>query len=141
MKKVIKYILVSIFALMITAFGGFYIWSEQTYKPSDELYALVGKGNIKIENGFVTFEPTKLRKWALSCIQVPRLSRKHTDIMQSRARKSFSSILSQMTKENMPRNFWTVCSFWLLKSANITSVSESVVNSYPSSMSSFLSSI
>lgn len=62
MKKVIKYILVSIFALMITAFGGFYIWSEQTYKPSDELYALVGKGNIKIENGFVTFEPTKTKK-------------------------------------------------------------------------------
>lgn len=62
MKKVIKYILVSIIALMIIAFGGFYIWSEQTYKPSDELYALVGKGNIKKENGFVTFKPTKTKK-------------------------------------------------------------------------------
>ncbi|MED3787704.1 alpha/beta hydrolase [Peribacillus frigoritolerans] len=62
MKKVIKYILVSIILLMIIAFGAFYIWSEQTYKPSDELYALVGKGDIKKENGFVTFEPTKTKK-------------------------------------------------------------------------------
>lgn len=30
MKKVMKYILVSIILLMIIAFGAFYIWSEQT---------------------------------------------------------------------------------------------------------------
>ncbi|CAH0260976.1 hypothetical protein SRABI96_03424 [Peribacillus sp. Bi96] len=62
MKKAIKYGLISIIALMVIAFGGFYIWSEQTYKPSDELYSFVGKGNITKDNGFVTFQPTKSKK-------------------------------------------------------------------------------
>lgn len=55
MKKFIKYSLLTIGALLIVGLSGFYIWTQQTYEPSDELTNLVGE--VKKEDGWVIYEP------------------------------------------------------------------------------------
>lgn len=59
MKKIIKYGLISLIAVLLIAFGGFYIWSEQTYKPTKQLHALVNEKEWKVQDDFVTIEPKK----------------------------------------------------------------------------------
>lgn len=59
MKKFIKYSLISIAVILLLAFGGFYFWSQQTYKPSKEMYSLVGKVNTDHEHNWDVFEPLK----------------------------------------------------------------------------------
>ncbi|WP_306807327.1 alpha/beta fold hydrolase [Peribacillus muralis] len=59
MKKILKYGFISVIAVVLIAFGGFYIWSEQTYKPTEQLHALVNEKEWKAQDGFVTVEPDK----------------------------------------------------------------------------------
>ncbi|MBO9130790.1 alpha/beta hydrolase [Bacillus sp. 165] len=60
MKKFIKYGLLSVAALVIITFLGFYIWAQQTYKPTKQLTSLVGE--VKIEDGWVIYEPKESKK-------------------------------------------------------------------------------
>jgi len=55
MKKWLKYLFLGVVALFVLIVAGFYIWSQQTYKASEELDSLVD-GNVT-ENGTVSFEP------------------------------------------------------------------------------------
>ncbi|QKE74210.1 alpha/beta fold hydrolase [Arthrobacter citreus] len=61
MKRIIKYSVISIVVILLLAFGGFYIWSQQTYSPSKELYSLVGNVNTDNKHHWEVFEP-KLNK-------------------------------------------------------------------------------
>nr|WP_279663464.1 alpha/beta hydrolase [Ectobacillus ponti] len=46
---------------MVLAFSGFYIWSEQTYKPTDELYTLVPKQDMEQNGDFLVFQPKEAK--------------------------------------------------------------------------------
>ncbi|MFD9626535.1 alpha/beta fold hydrolase [Peribacillus muralis] len=59
MKKIIKYGLISVVVVLLIVFGGFYIWSEQTYKPSEQLHDAVNEKEWKVQKGFITLEPNK----------------------------------------------------------------------------------
>ncbi|MBN8252705.1 alpha/beta family hydrolase [Priestia flexa] len=57
MKKKISYLLASIVTLLVLGFLGFFIWSQQTYEPSEKLYTLIDKKEIKQEEDWVIFNP------------------------------------------------------------------------------------
>ncbi|MFB7142110.1 alpha/beta hydrolase [Gottfriedia sp. NPDC056225] len=59
MKNIIKYSMIGIVVLLFLSVGGFYIWSQQTYAPSKEMYSLVGKVNTDSEHHWDVFEPMK----------------------------------------------------------------------------------
>jgi len=58
MKKWIKYFLIGLVVLLVLVVTGFYIWSQQTYEPSEELNSLVDIELIsEKEDGTISFEP------------------------------------------------------------------------------------
>ncbi|MEH7348758.1 alpha/beta hydrolase [Gottfriedia acidiceleris] len=57
MKTILKYGMISLVILLLLAFGGFYIWSQQTYKPSKEMYSLVDNVNIDHKHHWDIFKP------------------------------------------------------------------------------------
>lgn len=57
MKKSTKVILYIILATLLAAALIFFIWSQQTYKPSKELHELVLEKDYKVENDAYIFEP------------------------------------------------------------------------------------
>ncbi|MBO9130774.1 alpha/beta hydrolase [Bacillus sp. 165] len=57
MKNILKYIMISIIVLLLLSVGGFYIWSQQTYSPSKEMYSLVGNVNTDNKHHWAIFEP------------------------------------------------------------------------------------
>ncbi|TDL30974.1 alpha/beta hydrolase [Jeotgalibacillus sp. S-D1] len=57
MKKWSIRIIAGLLCLIAVVFAGFYIWSEQTYQPSEELHAHVDKNDFNKEDGIITFVP------------------------------------------------------------------------------------
>ncbi|KIL50922.1 alpha/beta hydrolase [Jeotgalibacillus campisalis] len=57
MKKWLKYSLFLVLALFLTGITVFYIWSQQTYQASNELYDLVNSSEWLNEDGTLTFLP------------------------------------------------------------------------------------
>lgn len=57
MKRIIKNIFLGALAILILAFGGFYIWSQLTYSPSEELYNTANLQEENNRNGYLLFEP------------------------------------------------------------------------------------
>ncbi|KKI90850.1 carboxymethylenebutenolidase [Bacillus sp. SA1-12] len=57
MKKVFRFGLISIIVLTVCTCLGFFIWSQQTYEPTEELYTLVDKNEIKQDEFGVIFKP------------------------------------------------------------------------------------
>lgn len=55
MKRKLKYMLIGIFLLLVVLFLGFFTWSQQTYKPSSELYILLDKSEIQYEEDWIIF--------------------------------------------------------------------------------------
>ncbi len=62
MKTIIKYSIISFAILLLLAFGGFYIWSQQLYKPSKEMYSLVGNVDIDHKHHWDFFKPQENKK-------------------------------------------------------------------------------
>ncbi len=62
MKKIIKVALIIVLAVILAGGAAFYIWSQLTYKPSKELFELVGEENIRHEKDWVVFDPGEVRK-------------------------------------------------------------------------------
>jgi predicted alpha/beta-hydrolase family hydrolase len=56
-KKIIKYGLVSVTALVIIGCAAFWIWSQQIYEPSKELNRLVN--DVSYEEDWLIFQPTE----------------------------------------------------------------------------------
>ncbi|WP_226584624.1 alpha/beta hydrolase [Halobacillus litoralis] len=63
MKKVFKYVLLSMAALIVAGGTAFYIWAQQTYEPSQMLQRLAGDA-VK-EDGWVLYEPEEKNKAGL----------------------------------------------------------------------------
>lgn len=59
MKKWSIRIITGVLFLAAVAVAVFYIWSEQTYQPSEELLALVGKNDFSKKDGIIYFVPDK----------------------------------------------------------------------------------
>ncbi|MDP1442113.1 alpha/beta fold hydrolase [Priestia megaterium] len=57
MKRKIYYILLGIVIALTVGFLVFFTWSQQTYKPSQELYTLISKQDIKYEKDWIIFNP------------------------------------------------------------------------------------
>ncbi|MBQ0139293.1 MAG: alpha/beta hydrolase [Kurthia sp.] len=57
MKKWVKYSLYIILVLLLAAVLGFYIWSQQTYKPTSELKSLVTTKDYKKSDDLYVFQP------------------------------------------------------------------------------------
>ncbi|WP_191560231.1 alpha/beta hydrolase [Metabacillus idriensis] len=57
MKRFIKNFLLGALAVLILGFGGFYIWSQITYSPSEELYNTANLQDQKETNEYLIFEP------------------------------------------------------------------------------------
>lgn len=57
MKTILKYGIISLVILLLLAFTGFYIWSQQLYKPSKELYSLVGNVDTDHKHHWDIFKP------------------------------------------------------------------------------------
>ncbi|WP_175638417.1 alpha/beta fold hydrolase [Metabacillus schmidteae] len=55
MKRKITYILLGITLLLVVLFLGFFTWSQQTYKPSSELYTLIDESEIQYEDDWIIF--------------------------------------------------------------------------------------
>ncbi|MCA0972340.1 alpha/beta hydrolase [Halobacillus litoralis] len=55
MKRFIKYAAISVVVLLLVAVIGFYIWTQQTYQPSEQLNQWVS--DIEKSEGWVVFEP------------------------------------------------------------------------------------
>ncbi|MDW2878662.1 MULTISPECIES: alpha/beta hydrolase [Bacillaceae] len=62
MKKIIKVALIIVLAVIIAGGAGFYIWAQATYKPSEELFKLIGEENIRHENDWIVFDPGAVKK-------------------------------------------------------------------------------
>ncbi|WP_163582594.1 alpha/beta family hydrolase [Gracilibacillus saliphilus] len=56
MKRFLKYSIFIVFSILFIAVVGFYIWTQQTYEATGELYQLVDQ--IDEEDGWLIFEPT-----------------------------------------------------------------------------------
>ncbi|MFS0656803.1 alpha/beta family hydrolase [Bacillus sp. 179-C3.3 HS] len=59
MKKILKITGITLLALIILAFGAFYIWSRFTYGPSDALKKQVNLEQVAHMNGVYTYESSK----------------------------------------------------------------------------------
>ncbi|MGX1192180.1 alpha/beta fold hydrolase [Metabacillus sp. SLBN-84] len=57
MKRWIKNFFLIAVAALVLAFAGFYIWSQQTYKPSDDLYNSTNVQKKNNADGYLLFEP------------------------------------------------------------------------------------
>ncbi|WP_243494473.1 alpha/beta fold hydrolase [Priestia aryabhattai] len=55
MKKKVTYFFIGLVAIIMVGFLGFFTWSQQTYEPSQKLYTLVNKKDIKYENDWIIF--------------------------------------------------------------------------------------
>ena len=55
MKRKLTYILLGITLLLVVLFLIFFIWSQQTYKPSSELDTLLDKSEIQYEDDWIIF--------------------------------------------------------------------------------------
>jgi len=55
MKRKVTYLFISLVAIIIIGFLGFFTWSQQTYEPSQKLYTLVNKKDIKYDKDWIIF--------------------------------------------------------------------------------------
>lgn len=55
MKKKVTYFFIGLVAIIMVSFLGFFTWSQQTYEPSQKLYTLMNKKDIKYEKDWVIF--------------------------------------------------------------------------------------
>ncbi|HEY4532048.1 MAG TPA: alpha/beta hydrolase [Kurthia sp.] len=62
MKKSTKITIFVLLGIAIAAALGFYIWSQQTYKATDELHQLVTKNDYTEQDGWYEFEPKENAK-------------------------------------------------------------------------------
>lgn len=62
MKSKIKIFLTVLIVSLMAGFLCFFIWSQQTYEPTKELYTLVDKKDIKYEKDWIIFEPPATAK-------------------------------------------------------------------------------
>lgn len=54
-KRVVKFLLISVVSIVVISFIGFYIWTQQVYKPIDELDKLVDF--ISVKDDWLVFAP------------------------------------------------------------------------------------
>ena len=57
MKKTLKIIVTTLVTVIVIAFAGFYIWSQLTFKASEDLSEYVDMDYIKQEENWLVFEP------------------------------------------------------------------------------------
>ncbi|PHV71386.1 alpha/beta hydrolase [Sporanaerobium hydrogeniformans] len=55
--KLFKYIISSLIALILFSIVGIFIWTSNTYKPTSEVFTLVGETDCTKENDFYVFKP------------------------------------------------------------------------------------
>lgn len=56
-KKILKYSITTIIILLVVSLSGILIWTNNTYKPSEELLQLVSESDYTKEGDFYVFEP------------------------------------------------------------------------------------
>ncbi len=59
MKKIFKISVTTLVTAIVIAFAGFYIWSQLTFKASEEITEYVDTANIPQEENWLVFEPEK----------------------------------------------------------------------------------
>ena len=57
MKKILKISVTTLITAIVIAFAGFYIWSQFTYQPSEEITTYVDLDDIQLEENWLVFEP------------------------------------------------------------------------------------
>ena len=62
MKKIITVSLGILLSILVLGFSGFYIWSQQTYKASEEVTSYVDLDEIRTEENWLIFEPKEKPK-------------------------------------------------------------------------------
>lgn len=58
-RRILKYTISSIVALIIFSIVGILLWTSNTYKPSTEVFALVGNSDYEKQEDFYVFQPKK----------------------------------------------------------------------------------
>ena len=62
MKKIITVSLGILLSIGVLGFAGFYVWSQQTYKASEEVASYVNLNDIQTEENWLVFEPEEKPK-------------------------------------------------------------------------------
>lgn len=62
MKKIVRNFFVGIIVIIMIAFLSFFLWSQQTYKPSEKLYEVVNEKSIKYEKSWIIFNEKDANK-------------------------------------------------------------------------------
>lgn len=62
MKKFLKISLITLSIIIALGLTGFYIWSQQTYEPSEEMNSYVDMNEIQQKKDWLVFEPKKETK-------------------------------------------------------------------------------
>ena len=62
MKKILSFIFITLLLIGDLGFAGFYIWSQQTYEASEELYNYIDTDEIQYEENWLVFEPIEETK-------------------------------------------------------------------------------
>ena len=62
MKKIFKFSLGIVLTIIVLGSAGFYIWSQQTYKASEEVASYIDLDDIQKEENWLVFEPDEKAK-------------------------------------------------------------------------------